>query len=296
MRRRESTIPQRRCSEGGYSMVILIMAVMAITAMTAVALPTWTSIGQREREEELIHRGLQYAEAIRVFQRRFGRYPVRLKELIEVKPRCIRQLYPDPMNEEGEWGLIFATGGNRRGPNGRQQHQRGEAQGQDLAGGDLGTLAKSDLPKSSNLFNKKQQAVGPISGVYSRASSETTFKVFMDQEQYEQWAFTVDLVSGVANSPDRPPQVPSAKSLGRPFREGVTPLISFTQPNSPNGRGPRGGQGPPGVRNNQNPGNGNRVPSRSGGGVGGQGGGAFGFPGGSSGQNPSIPPNRGEQN
>ncbi len=261
-------------------MVVLIMAVTALTAMTALALQTWTSIAQREREEELIFRGLQYAEAIRVFQRRFGRYPVRLEELIKVKPRCIRQLYPDPMNEDGDWGLIFATGNNRR--NGRPQQQRAEAESKPEDSG--GTLPQSSLKESSNLFAKKKQAVGPISGVHSKASAEVTYKVFMDQEQYEQWAFTVDLVSGVSNTPDRPPQIPSARTLGRPFKEGVTPLISFTQANNRQGGG-GGNRGRPPVSTNpnQNPGTGNgggigggRGGGRGGGSNGGRGGGGSG--------------------
>lgn len=243
------------------------MVVSALTAMTALALQTWTSIAQREREEELIFRGFQYAEAIRVFQRRFGRYPVRLEELIKVKPRCIRQLYPDPMNEDGDWGLIFATGNNRQG--GGPQNQRGEASNKPEEGG--GTLPQSSLKESSNLFGKKKQAVGPISGVHSTASAEITYKVFMDQEQYEQWAFTVDLVSGVSNTPDRPPQIPSARTLGKPFKEGVTPLISFTQTNNRQGGGGGGRPGQPPVTGpGQNPGTGGDP--RGGGGAGGGGG------------------------
>ena len=96
--------------EGGYSLVILIVVVSIMTIAVAVVLPLWSSVMQREREEELIFRGLQYAEAIRCFQRRFGRYPIKLEELIEVKPRCARQLYPDPMTEDGSWGLIYAGG------------------------------------------------------------------------------------------------------------------------------------------------------------------------------------------
>ncbi len=240
---------KRRSAEGGYSMVILIMIVTTLTVMTAVALPLWTAMGQREREEELIFRGLQYAEAIRVFQRRFGRYPVRLKELIEVKPRCIRQLYTDPMNEEGQWGLIFATGGATR-VGSRQQQQRAEQS--NLIDQGAGTLPESDLPQSHNLFGNKKETVGPISGVHSTAATEKAFKTFQDQDQYEQWAFTVDLVSGIANAPDRPPQVPSAKTLGRPFRKGLTPLVSFAQGGTPGSgkpganRGPAGGRAGPG--------------------------------------------------
>lgn len=253
------TSPLRRI--GGYSMVILMMAVTFMTIFTARVLPEWSAISQREKEEELIFRGLQYAEAIRVFQRRFGRYPVRLEELYEVKPRCIRQLYPDPMTENGSWGLIYAGGPGTQAPGqGRgNQNQPGQP-GQNPPTGlpesetpeafdEDGTRTGDDpggLPGSPG-FGRPKAAVGPITGVVSKGTSELSFKVFMDQEAYDQWAFTVDLVSGVASAPDRPPQVPSARTLGRPFPEGITPLITFAQPNQPNPQG----QGPNGRNRNQ---------------------------------------------
>jgi len=49
---------------------------------------------RREKEEELVFRGLQYAEAIRVFQNRFQRPPIRLQELIEVEPRSMAGVSP----------------------------------------------------------------------------------------------------------------------------------------------------------------------------------------------------------
>ncbi len=248
----------------GYSMVFLMMAVTFMTILTARVLPEWSALSQREKEEELIFRGLQYAEAIRVFQRRFGRYPVRLEELYKVKPRCIRQLYPDPMTEDGSWGLIFAGGpGTRVQGQGRpgQPGQPGQPNttrlpqpnsGHGSSDEDEGTPGGQNRAPGSPGFGKPQ-AVGPITGVVSKGSSEKTFKIFLDQESYDQWAFTVDLVSGVASAPDRPPQVPSAKTLGRPFPEGITPLITFTQPNQQNPRGQRDG-------NNRN---GNRSPDRN---------------------------------
>ena len=55
-------------------MVVLMVAVTILTILTAAALPVWSQRMQREKEEELIFRGWQYAEAIRVFQQRQGRY------------------------------------------------------------------------------------------------------------------------------------------------------------------------------------------------------------------------------
>jgi type II secretory pathway pseudopilin PulG len=92
-------------------MVALMVAVTILTILTAMALPVWSQQMQREKEEELIFRGWQYAEAIRVFQQRHGRLPTRLEELIEVEPRSIRQLWKDPMTEDGEWGIVVQVGG-----------------------------------------------------------------------------------------------------------------------------------------------------------------------------------------
>ena len=235
-------------AQAGYTMVILMMAVTILSVMTAMTLPNWTALSQRDKEEELIFRGLQYAEAIRVFQMRYGRFPVKLEELYKVKPRCIRQLYPDPMTEDGEWALIYANGPgtavNRRG--GRRGGQRGQRQdqqrGQPVAiqpsrGGE-GT--PSGLPQSRSPGRGRRQAAGPIMGVYSKAKIEQTFKVFMDQDQVDQWAFTAELVSGVANAPDRPPQVPSANTLGRPFPDGVQPMVNFNSPQPPGNNQRRG--------------------------------------------------------
>ncbi len=258
IRRKQGAGTRKRRAEAGYNLVILMMVVTVLTVMTAVALPMWTAIAQRDREEELIFRGLQYAEAIRIFQRRFGRYPVRLAELYEVKPRSIRQLYQDPITNSDDWGLIFASGpgtalpgqGNQQpgqGPEGQQPLQARLEDDLPPEGEEDGREGGSGLPASEGtafgpLGGKKKAAVGPITGVYSKGAAEKTFKVFFNQESYDQWAFTAELVSGVANAPDRPPQVPSAKTLGRPFVAGVNPQITFAQPQAPQGGSAGGGR------------------------------------------------------
>lgn len=63
---------------------------------------------QREKERELVFRGLQYAEAIRVFYNRFQRFPLRLEELLTTRPRSVRQLWKDPLSDDGAWSVILA--------------------------------------------------------------------------------------------------------------------------------------------------------------------------------------------
>ena len=52
----------------GYNLVALMVLVAVINITVAAALPSVSQAMRREREAELIFRGLQYAEAIRVFQ------------------------------------------------------------------------------------------------------------------------------------------------------------------------------------------------------------------------------------
>jgi hypothetical protein len=59
--------------------------------------PSIGVVMKRDREAELIFRGRQYARAVGLFQRRYGRYPNQLKELYENRPRTIRHLWKDPM-------------------------------------------------------------------------------------------------------------------------------------------------------------------------------------------------------
>jgi type II secretory pathway pseudopilin PulG len=85
-----------RGAEAGYNLVILLVAVTVLNVLVAAMLPLWSTAIRREKEEELIFRGFQYAEAIRVYRMRHGgNYPIKLEQLIETKPRCIRQLWKE---------------------------------------------------------------------------------------------------------------------------------------------------------------------------------------------------------
>ncbi|MCX7895921.1 MAG: hypothetical protein N2447_08230, partial [Thermoanaerobaculum sp.] len=62
---------------------------------------------QREKEEELIFRGEQAVEAIRLFRARNGRFPLTLQELAEAKPRVLRKIWADPMTGRPDWVPVF---------------------------------------------------------------------------------------------------------------------------------------------------------------------------------------------
>ncbi|MBK6403975.1 MAG: type II secretion system protein [Holophagales bacterium] len=62
-----------RQGRGGYTLVALLVGITVASILIAAVLPLASAQAQREREAELIFRGLQYAEGIRIFRRRFGR-------------------------------------------------------------------------------------------------------------------------------------------------------------------------------------------------------------------------------
>ncbi len=53
---------------------------------------------QRDREEEMIHRGVQYSRAIKKYFKKFGRYPTSLNDLENTNNlRFLRKRYKDPI-------------------------------------------------------------------------------------------------------------------------------------------------------------------------------------------------------
>jgi len=179
---------RRRGGDAGYNMVVLMVLVTVLHVLVAAALPAWSGAIQREKEEELIFRGLQYAEAIRVFQARFGRPPARLEELVEVEPRSIRRLWEDPLTGEARWGLIFAGAGV---PIPGQGQDQGEGQEED--GDGEGRGGGFDPTQPQIVSGEDQNTQGPISGVYSLARGEAMLE-FQGKQAYSEWHFTVETV------------------------------------------------------------------------------------------------------
>jgi type II secretory pathway pseudopilin PulG len=70
--------------KSGYVLIILMMAVFILALGLTVAVPVLETELRREKEEELIFRGRQYAEAVRLYQAKNpGRFPASLKELLD---------------------------------------------------------------------------------------------------------------------------------------------------------------------------------------------------------------------
>jgi len=98
---------QDRSSERGYILLTFLLMVTLMLIALGMAAPVLKTQVKREREEELIHRGHQYAVAIRRYYKKFGRYPTKLEDLQNSNNlRFLRKAYKDPMTADGTFHLI----------------------------------------------------------------------------------------------------------------------------------------------------------------------------------------------
>src|SRR5690349_15757745 len=83
--------------EQGYILLsLMLMMTLMVIALTIEA-PRVAQQIKREKEEELIHRGNEYRNAIKKYFRKFGRYPVSLDQLENTNNmRFLRRRYKDP--------------------------------------------------------------------------------------------------------------------------------------------------------------------------------------------------------
>ncbi len=209
----------RLAGQKGYLLlaVMLLIAVMLI-AMTLEA-PRIAQQIKREKEEELVHRGKEYAIAIRKFYRKTGTYPLSLEQLEDTNHvRFLRRRFKDPMTEDGKWKLIHVgeaqitiptagmptgqTGTLTTSPPGSLTPSPSPTPGgfgtgfnpggllgsQPTPGGQMGTLQTQNIPASPS---DSSQGGGPIIGVAS-TSNKTSIKEYNDANEYDQWLFVYD--------------------------------------------------------------------------------------------------------
>jgi type II secretory pathway pseudopilin PulG len=154
------------------AMLLVAMGVMAVVWTTA--LPTWSQLAKREKEEELIFRGNQYARAIGLFQRKYANQsPPTIDVLLEQK--FLRRKYKDPMVPDGEFQLLYQTV-QQPGSSGRGQPQ-GAQQGR-----------SSQVQPPSGVAVPGQVTGAPIIGVTSK-SKEESLRVYNGATHYNEWQF-----------------------------------------------------------------------------------------------------------
>jgi type II secretory pathway pseudopilin PulG len=156
-----------------------------MTILIAAVLPLASTETQRDREKELIFRGRQYAEGIRVFRRRFGRYPTSLKEMLDTRPRAVRKLWKDPMTGTNDWGLVgLAT----PAPGILPGEGSGKGGPQPLPTPTKSPFDHGDKGDGTGLGGVPT-VMGPILGVHS-TSTKKGFRRYEGRDVYAEWRFT----------------------------------------------------------------------------------------------------------
>ncbi len=272
--------PARRRGEEGYNLAMLIVGITILNIMVAVALPLWSYVIRRDREEETIFRGLQYAEAVRVFRQRNGRYPVSLEELVKIEPRSIRQLWREPLSKDGEFGLVVEAPPQQPAQPGQPGAPpplpgtpavtptpppkqvalpNAPAAGSNTSGGfgvgGMGGGAPNLIKLPRVVKDDDGDTVGTLAteaplaihGVYLDYEGDSLRK-FFGKSKYEEWTFTAELIVPPVTAPGRPLPRVSDDWLGKSFPDGLSPVLgSGTGPGAPGKQGTQlGGAGGPG--------------------------------------------------
>ena len=244
---------RHRQQEKGYVLLGIAIGIVILGIFMGAAVPVWQHVMQREREEELMWRGMQYVGAIERYQKKFpGAYPPTVEILVEQK--FLRRAYKDPMTEDGEWRIIRQLSpevrvlpgsvgpqgqpagmgsGTRGGTRGGQRGQGGSGFG-DRRGGAGSFGGQQGGPSSFSgtggfeSRGKDDLALGGMVGVASR-STEKSIKVWAGKETYDQWLFISlpqaaqrpgGIAPGAPGPPGRSGGFPGARGGGAGGRQG----------------------------------------------------------------------------
>jgi type II secretory pathway pseudopilin PulG len=183
--------------DAGFTMVAVVIFIAILSILIAAVGPSIGAIMRREREEELLFRGKQYARAIALFQKRYGRYPNTLKEMWEHRPRTVRKLWKDPMCDCDDWKILVQ---------GQPDSIPFVDQNVDPSNRPPATYANLMKTPTPGIGGPQGevQVVGPIVGVRSKVH-KLALREWRGRRYYDQWRFIVgDADSDVAMTPFNP--------------------------------------------------------------------------------------------
>jgi type II secretory pathway pseudopilin PulG len=204
--------------QDGYAMAALLVGISVMSVLMSMALPVWSHMTKREKEEELIWRGNQYVRAIRLFQTKYANtFPPTVDVLVDQK--FLRKKYKDPITNDdflllppGQMTMPGASipgqpgRGNNPQPQQSQQPQR------------PGTSTSGPQPYRSAIGGSPSTQGGGglgIGGVASK-SKETSIKIYNGRQKYNEWSFIhIQMAQsvggrgsqnpGMINNPNMPP-------------------------------------------------------------------------------------------
>ena len=212
-----------RASRGrGVAFLILMMVLTILLISLTVAAPDIYTVGQREREEELIFRGNEYARAIMLYHRQFNRFPTSVKDLIKKTNgyRFLRHDYPDPMTRSGKWRFIHANaagvvidsktltppavkkpGEEVPGAGGQDTGRGASPTGQGFhlsssnssGGGHEGTAQVStptgEASQQSSTSSSDKEVKGAFIVGVASTSTQRSIRVWNNHDRYDEWEF-----------------------------------------------------------------------------------------------------------
>lgn len=175
-----SACPRR--SEDGFSLVGVAASIFIMSLLMGMAMPTWRYVMRNAREEELLFRGGQIADAVERYQKKHNAPPVSLEVL--VKGKFLRQAFEDPMTEDGRWRFV----------------RPGEAVGVPGIGGrvrpgqpaGLPTPSPTPTPRAGRGTRTGSQGSGAVFGPFigvASLSKDKSLRVMNGKSQYDQWIF-----------------------------------------------------------------------------------------------------------
>ncbi len=204
----------------GYAMAALLVGMTVMAVLMSALLPVWTHMATREKEEELIFRGRQYARAIGLFQRKYANTaPPSIDVLVE--QRFLRKKYKDPITND-DFQPLYANQQALMPGQGAQVAQRP---------GQNANLTNPVQPPVGS--NPQAGGIGPQGGVIgvTSKSTEASIKLYNGRSRYNEWSF---VYLQTAQRPGQPgPQVPG---MGGPQGPGQRPF-GMQPPNMPPGFG-----------------------------------------------------------
>jgi type II secretory pathway pseudopilin PulG len=223
--------PSVGARERGFAMVALLVGMSVAAIWMAALLPAWRQQAQRQREEDLIFRGEQYARAIVLYQdKNRGAFPPSVDVL--VSGRYLRKKWKDPITNDE-----FVPLGTGVSLPGGQAPQQGQTPGR----GQQPAPGRGGGPQIPGAGQQGGQPAG-ITGVRSK-STATSIKIYQQQQQYSLWPFDGAMLRQRMGRLQQ--QQPGGGRQGGPGDGRGGPGVGVPGRGGPGGGQPgRGGQGP----------------------------------------------------
>jgi type II secretory pathway pseudopilin PulG len=256
---------RRRSGEAGYLLITLMLFVTLLVIAATAVLADLKRQMERDREEEMIHRGVQYTRAIRRYYRKLGTYPTTLDQL-ENTPgnRFLRKRYKDPVTGQDfrllhMQDVVTAFGQRITGALTVAQMNRSHAGADTSATGDGTTSTNSTTSTNADSSGSNtppadgsQQSGnsgsspspftsvsgqpgdpnfggGPIVGVASTSTKESV-RIYNKKDHYKDWLFAYNPQADRGGLIVGPYQPPLVAAIPEPNAPAVLPTPSGSMP------------------------------------------------------------------